>query len=158
VVEIRRYKDRDHAAVIRLHNEALEVTGAHLGPGVWDEDLQRIAEVYLRDGGEFLIATLDGEVVAMGALRRVNERVVEVKRMRTAPAHQGRGLGRRILLSLERCAVEIGYRQICLDTTDQQPAARYLYESSGYRETRREPGLGINKNIIYEKNLDDLDL
>jgi GNAT superfamily N-acetyltransferase len=153
-MQIRRYTDGDQAAVIRLHNEALAATGAHLGPGPWDEDLERIEKIYLRRGGEFLVATVDDEVVAMGALRRVSERVAEIKRMRTASAHQRRGLGREVLLHLERRAVELGYRRLCLDTTDKQAAAQHLYTSAGYQETHREPGPGIDENLIYEKRLD----
>jgi len=153
VIEVRRYDHADHDAVVQLHHEALGATGAHLGPGPWDADLKRIDEVYLADGGEFLVATLDGEIVAMGALRRIEDEVAEIKRMRTAPAHQRRGLGRQVLICLERRAWELGYRRLCLDTTEKQFAARQLYETAGYREIRREPGLAVDENIIYEKNL-----
>lgn len=150
VLEIRRYTDSDHAAVVGLHHEALGATGAHAGPGPWDDDLERIGEVYLRGGGEFLVATLDGELVAMGALRRVDERVAEVKRMRTAPAHQRRGFGRAVLARLERRAEELGYERLCLDTTDKQAAAQHLYESAGYREVRRESRRSFEL-IFFEK-------
>jgi ribosomal protein S18 acetylase RimI-like enzyme len=151
MIEIRQFDEADQAAVIRLHNEALGPTGAHLGPGPWDDDLEEIRQVYLQDAGESLVATLDGEVIALGALRRIDERSAEIKRMRTAPAHQRRGLARQLLARLESRAGELGYQRLCLDTTDKQTAARHLYEDAGYRETRREPGLGADETIIYEK-------
>jgi GNAT superfamily N-acetyltransferase len=153
MLEIRRFHQADQAAMLRLHDQALGPTGAHLGPGPWDEDLERIGEVYLRGGGEFLAATLDGEIVAMGALRRVDGRIAEIKRMRTAPAHQRSGLARELLARLEARAGELSYRQLCLDTTDKQTAARRLYAGAGYHEARREPGLGGDENIIYEKDI-----
>ena len=152
--EIRRFQDADQPAVVRLHHDALSPTGAHLGAGPWDADLDAIDDVYLQAAGEFLVGTLDGEVVAMGALRRIDELVAEIKRMRTAATHQGHGFGRQMLACLERRACELGYRRLRLDTTDRQAAARHLYESFGYRETRRKPGPGNIENIIYEKTLD----
>jgi ribosomal protein S18 acetylase RimI-like enzyme len=152
MIEIRRFDESDQPAVIRLHHAALGPTGAHLGPGPWDDDLERIGEIYLQRGGEFLVATLDGEVVAMGALLRVDDQVAEIKRMRTAPTHQRQGFGRQLLARLERRGKDLGYHRLCLDTTDKQPAARRLYERAGYRETRRESGRrGDDENIIYEK-------
>ena len=153
VIEVRQYDRADHDAVVQLHHEALAATGGHLGPGPWDDDLDQIEEVYVAAGGEFLVATLDGEIVAMGALRRVEDQVAEIKRMRTAPAQQRRGFAREVLISLERRARELGYRRLLLDTTAKQFAARRLYEASGYREIRREPGLGVDENVIYEKRL-----
>jgi GNAT superfamily N-acetyltransferase len=152
VLEIRRYS-ADDQAVLHLHNEALLATGAHLGPGSWDEDLEQISAFYLAVGGEFLVAVADGEIVAMGALRRVDARVAEIKRMRTAPAHQRSALGRQILTSLELRAAELGYRHLVLDTTEKQIAARRLYETAGYRATRRERDPADEENIIYEKDI-----
>jgi GNAT superfamily N-acetyltransferase len=153
MLEIRRYDSSDQAAVVRLHNEALLATGAHLGAGPWDDDLEQISEIYLDAGGEFLVAVADDEIVAMGALRRVDLRIAEIKRMRTAPEHQRNGLGRQILLRLERRAFELGYRRLVLDTTEKQLGARHLYETAGYRETRREGGPGDAENLIYEKDI-----
>jgi ribosomal protein S18 acetylase RimI-like enzyme len=153
-LSIRQFDEADAAAVMRLHHEALGPTGAHLGPGPWDDDLEKIREVYLDAGGEFLVATLDDRsIVAMGALRRVDGAIAEIKRMRTAPALQGRGYGRRILARLEARAEELGYTRLQLDTTVKQVAARHLYQTAGYTETRRSPGPGADENIIYEKSM-----
>ena len=155
VLEIRQYMDIDHSAVLKLHDEALGPTGAHLGRGPWDDDLDDIPAVYLQSGGEFLIGMVDGEVVAMGALRRITPVVAEVRRMRAAPSFQRRGFGRAMLMRLERRAVELGYRHLRLDTTAGQTAARHLYVTAGYRETARLPGLGAHQDIVYDKTLDD---
>ncbi len=69
-LEVRRYRSSDHDAVWALHNEALAPTGAHVGNGVWDKDLHQIEDVYLNNGGEFLVGIYDGQLIAMGALKR----------------------------------------------------------------------------------------
>jgi ribosomal protein S18 acetylase RimI-like enzyme len=152
---IRRYVDADRDAVLKLHVEALGPTGAHLGRGPWDDDLEQIPSVYLQSDGEFLIGVVGDEIVAIGALRRITPVIAEIKRMRTAPSLQGRGFGRALLMRLERRAVELGYERLRLDTTNTQVAARHLYETAGYRETGRRAGLGADEDILYEKALDE---
>src|SRR5919199_967643 len=99
-LHIRRYEPGDKDAVRRLHDDALNEVGAHLGSGPWDEDLNEIEGVYLRSGGEFLVGVLHGEIVAMGALRRISRHKAELKRMRVRPDLQGRGYGQTLLGAL----------------------------------------------------------
>lgn len=153
MIEIRRFTNADQAAVVKLHNDALGPTGAHLGPGPWDDDLKSIDTAYLDAGGEFLVGVHGGQLVAMGAFRRIDSRVAEIKRMRTLPRFQGRGFGRQLLGRLETRARQLGYEVLRLDTTDKQAAARHLYESEGYLEVGRVPGPGTEENILYEKML-----
>ena len=136
-MHIRRYEPGDERVVRRLHNEALNEVGAHLGSGPWDDDLDDIEGVYLESGGEFLVGELEGEVVAMGAIKRVSPDAAEVKRMRVRPDLQGRGYGQAMLDSLHRSAARLGYTTLHLDTTVQQQAARSLYLKNGYREVGR---------------------
>ena len=150
-LRIRRYEPEDREAVWRLHNEALDEVGAHLGNGPWDDNLHCIEAAYLEAGGEFLVGVLGRRVVAMGALRRVSSEVAEVKRMRVEPALQGRGHGQALLDALHRRAVEIGYSTLRLDTAVRQRAARSLYERNGYQESRRGR-IGQFDCVFYERN------
>ena len=150
VLRVRRYEPGDREAVWRLHNEALDEVGAHLGNGAWDEDLYGIDDAYLDAGGEFLVGVLDGRVVAMGALRRLSPDEAEVKRMRVEPALQGRGHGQTLLDALHRRAEELGLSTLRLDTTVHQSAARRLYEVNGYREVRRGR-VGPFDCVFYER-------
>jgi len=59
-LHIRRYEASDKRVVRRLHDDALNEVGAHLGSGQWDEDLNEIEDVYLGSGGEFLVGVLEG--------------------------------------------------------------------------------------------------
>jgi ribosomal protein S18 acetylase RimI-like enzyme len=151
-LRIRRFQESDHDAVWALHNDALHDAGAHAGSGPWDEDLHAIPRVYLERGGEFIVGLLDGELVAIGALRRTSARRAEIKRMRVAPPVQGRGYGRCVLEHLESRAAELGYTQLHLDTTAEQRAAQALYRRHGYCETGREQRDRFEL-IFYEKDL-----
>jgi len=150
-LSIRRYEPGDREAVRNLHDAALNDVGAHLGNGPWDADLDAIETVYLRDGGEFLVGLLGGEVVAMGALRRDPDGRPWITRMRVSPHLQGRGIGQTLLDRLHRRAAELGYETLHLDTTVGQVAARRLYEKYGYRETGRGQ-VGPFECLYYERN------
>ena len=76
----------------------------------------------------------DGEPVAGGGLRRLEDDVAEIKRMFVEPAARGRGHGRRVLYELEAVAVELGYRRLRLDTAQSMTTAIALYRGAGYRD------------------------
>jgi ribosomal protein S18 acetylase RimI-like enzyme len=134
---IRRYAPADREAVRRLHDDALNAVGAHLGDGPWDSDLDATESSYLNDRREFLVGVLEGKVVVMGALRRTPGGRAQVTRMRVTPGLQGRGIGQRLLDRLHLRAAGLGHETLYLDTTVQQVAARRLYEKNGYREIGR---------------------
>ncbi len=146
-MHIRRYTESDFESVWRLHNEALLSTGAHLGNGPWDEDLRNIEKTYIETGGEFLVGDIDGEMAAMGALKKTSEKSAEIRRMRILPAFQGRGLGREMLSVLESTALRLGFTHIHLDTSVRQTAAVALYTKHGYRVTGR--GRIRDLDILY---------
>ena len=152
-LEIRSYTSADSEAVIHLHNVALEAAGAHVGNGPWDSDLLNIEGVYLENNGAFLVGLLDGQIVAMGALRKISNEKGEIKRMRVLPQFQRQGFGQVILDVLEKEAVARGYKTLCLDTTVLQVAAQKMYLKDGYIEVRRTKQGFPFETIFYEKRL-----
>jgi ribosomal protein S18 acetylase RimI-like enzyme len=152
MLTLRRYTSADQEAVEYLHVFVIQQTGAYLGRGPWDDDVYAIEEVYLNNQGEFLIGECDGQVVAMGALRRTSPERAEIKRMRVHPDYQGRGYGQRILDELEARARALGYRTLHLDTSILQIPAQKLYEKNGYREVGRGTIRELEV-IFYEKQL-----
>ncbi len=149
-IAIRRYEPADREAVRRVHDEALHDAGAHLGDGGWDGDLDAVESVYLENGGEFLVGVIEGEIVAMGALRRDADGRAWITRMRVSPSLQGRGIGQTLLDALHRRAAELGYGSLHLDTTVGQVAAQRLYEKNGYREVGRGT-VGPFRCLYYER-------
>jgi DNA-binding MarR family transcriptional regulator len=84
--------------------------------------------------GLFVVAFLHGEPVGSGALKFHGRRPAELKRMWVAPPARGLGLGRRLLVELERLAAEHGVRTLRLETNKSLVEAIALYRSSGWRE------------------------
>jgi GNAT superfamily N-acetyltransferase len=83
-------------------------------------------------GGTFLVVWEDGEPVAGGGLKRLDDEACEIKRMFVAPAARGRGHASRLLKGLEDEARRLGYRIARLDTGEHQPQAQAMYERAGY--------------------------
>lgn len=142
---VRRFRPDDEVAVKRLHEAAMRDAGAFV-EGADEPDLDAVAETYLEEG-EFLVGTLEGTVVAMGAFRPLDGGIeplfdylpaatAELKRMRVAPDHQRRGIGQRLYDDLETSARDRGFRAFVLDTTPAQTAAQRFYEANGFEHER----------------------
>ncbi|WFU40111.1 GNAT family N-acetyltransferase [Bradyrhizobium sp. CB82] len=150
----RRFELGDANDVWRLHRAA-SVDGGVRGPeGTWEDDLRNICETYIKPGGDFLLAHIGSQLVAMGGLKPVDADVAQLKRMRVDPAFRRRGFGRRLLRELESRAVAAGFKRIMLDTTKIQLGAQRLYETADYVR-RREGTLHGYAVIFYEKRLAD---
>ena len=102
--------------------------------------------------GAWVVMYVAGEPVACGGVRRLAAETGEIKRMFVTARARGRGLGRRLLVELERRAAAAGMRRLRLLTTDALVEARGLYETSGYRvvDTPRE---GDRQDYWMEKDL-----
>jgi GNAT superfamily N-acetyltransferase len=83
--------------------------------------------------GAFFVATVDGEPIGCGGLRRHDDGVVEIKRMFVRSAHRRRGHARSLLRALEDRARANGYCTVVLETGLAQPEAIALYTSEGYQ-------------------------
>ncbi len=84
--------------------------------------------------GVFLLARLDGRPIGCGVVKRIESEVGSVKRMWVDSSARGLGLGRRLLESLEKHALELGLRKLRLETNRNLKAAQHLYRRCGYQE------------------------
>jgi DNA-binding MarR family transcriptional regulator/N-acetylglutamate synthase-like GNAT family acetyltransferase len=84
--------------------------------------------------GAFLIASIDGEAVACGAVKLISSRLGSLKRMWVADSVRGLGIGRRMLEALEQEARGLGVTTLRLETNRALEEAIRLYRSAGYAE------------------------
>jgi GNAT superfamily N-acetyltransferase len=108
--------------------------------------------------GTVVILEIDGKPAGMGALKKLEESVGEIKRMYVRPEFRGNGYGRKILWYLEEQAREFGFSVVRLDTGALNTAALKLYESEGYglrdwyEGSEASPEAGKLLNIIFMEN------
>jgi ribosomal protein S18 acetylase RimI-like enzyme len=150
---IRVYRDSDHETVVALNGYGLAAAGVSADADVYAGDLDDVATTYLSAGAVMLVGEADRRVMAMGALRRVDDSTCEITRMRVAPEAQGRGYGKAILAALEERAHRFGYRYAVLLTGSDQHPAVDLYRASGYQVIATEQhghltGIRMSKRLV----------
>jgi putative acetyltransferase len=64
----------------------------------------------------FFSYRVDGELLGVAALKRLDGRHAEIKSMHTAQAARGQGIGRAVVDHLIGVARECGYRRVSLET------------------------------------------
>ncbi|SDP29090.1 putative acetyltransferase [Actinopolyspora xinjiangensis] len=93
----------------------------------------------------------EGELLGIGALKRIGPRHAELKSMHTAEAARKRGVGRAMLDQLFVWASESGYSRISLETGTAKAfeSARRLYESAGFRSCEPFGNYVSSPNSVY---------
>jgi DNA-binding MarR family transcriptional regulator/GNAT superfamily N-acetyltransferase len=84
--------------------------------------------------GAFLLASVDGQPVACGAVKTISLAVGSLKRMWVADTVRGLGIGRRVLEALEAQARALGLTTLRLETNQTLQEAIRLYRNAGFRE------------------------
>ena len=151
-MEIRKYKNSDYDQMINLHREVLIKENVYRGTGIWEDDLLNITEHYFNRNGEFIVGLENSELIAMGAVRKLDNDTAEIVRMRVHPDCQGKGYGNIILHELEKFAMNKHYKKVVLETDERLVNAVKLYQKNGYIYWKEEMLNGF-KCVWYRKEL-----
>jgi len=119
--------DLSHALVGSLN---AELSGIYPEPGVTHFHLD--PEEGADGRGIFLVVYREGTPVGCGALRLLDAKTAELKRMYVSHNARGKGLGRRLVAALEAEARALGVRRLVLETGVRQAAALALYRATGF--------------------------
>jgi len=94
------------------------------------------------------------EAVACGAIKELDSKSMEVKRMFTLPEKREKGLASKILIELETWAKELGYEKTVLETGKRQTEAIALYNKCGYNVIPNYGQyIGVDNSVCFEKVL-----
>lgn len=92
----------------------------------------------LAAGGKIFFAIVDDQCVGCCALRRISDDEFEVAKMAVTAAHQGAGIGRKLLRAVIEAGRDLGARRLYLETNHRLTPAIRLYESLGFRHLSAE--------------------
>lgn len=111
-----------------------------LDPWVWTfqniaHELEHLATEYSLPVGAFFLAEEDGVDLGCVGVRRFHEGVGEIKRLYTAPAARGLGVGRLLAQRAIDSGRQLGYHRLLLDTLPSMIEAQSLYTSFGFTRT-----------------------
>jgi putative acetyltransferase len=98
------------------------------------KDMDELQSHYFDNAGMFLVALNGEQVIGSGALRKLDDKTAEIKRLWLLEAYHGQGIGYRLLSQLIDFAREQGYIRIRLQTSPEQVRALDFYRKVGFRE------------------------
>lgn len=97
-------------------------------------ELSGFSAMYSPPNGIFLLAWNRDELVGGVGLRRIEERICEMKRLFVYDSFQDRGVGRQLCTQLIQAARSLGYETMRLDTLERMKSAMGLYTHLGFKE------------------------
>jgi GNAT superfamily N-acetyltransferase len=123
---------RDLEVVRSLFEEYANGLGVDLAFQGFERELADLPGKYQPPAGRLLLAWNSDRAVGSIALRPLDTRTCEMKRLYVRPEARGERLGRRLVERLLQEAQGAGYSRICLDTLPMMASAQSLYESLGF--------------------------
>ncbi|RUR79194.1 GNAT family N-acetyltransferase [Chlorogloeopsis fritschii PCC 9212] len=84
--------------------------------------------------GRLLLGEYDGKIAGCVGLRKVNDEIVEIKRVYVRPEFRRKGIARRLVEAIIQEACQIGYTKIRLDAAPFVKEAQLLYRSLGFQD------------------------
>lgn len=101
----------------------------------WFRDMDDIQKNYFERDGIFLVMTDNDQLIGTGAIRKLEEKVCELRRLFLLIEYEGKGLGYRMLMELMRSARERGYEKMRLETAPKfLTRATAFYKRVGFYE------------------------
>ena len=105
---------------------------AESGLQIVDKLIAGLPGAYGPPRGDVILAFSDGQVVACGALRELEPKIGEIKRVYVRADHRGPGFGPRLTGAVLDRATELGYERVRVDTTGTMVAAIEFYQEMGF--------------------------
>lgn len=135
MVEIAPVSGPEDLSVVReLFREYERSIGIDLEYQGFSVELASLPGTYAPPHGALLLAQDGDQVIGCVAVRRLNDRVCEMKRLYVRPGHRGSGAGVKLVQSVIEAGRQLGYEELWLDTLATMTRAHALYASLGFRE------------------------
>lgn len=120
----------DVATVRELILEYAAATGVDLSFQRFNDEVATLPTFY----EAMFVARWNGDTAGCVALRRIDERTCEMKRLYVRPSFRGRAIGRALAEHVIAEARRHGYAKMRLDTLPTMDTAIELYRSLGFEE------------------------
>lgn len=102
----------------------------------------------------FIVAYFNEIAVGCGAIKPIDDEIVELKRFFVDPEFRNRGIATAILNDLENRALALNYSTIRLETGEKLPEAITLYQKHGYYPIDKYGEyVDCESSLCYEKQL-----
>ena len=120
----------DAARLFRAYAQSLPIDLAYQG---FEAELAALPGKYAPPTGALLLARgADGGAIGCVAMRPLEDRVCEMKRLWVQPSARGLGLGGALIAAIVEAARQADYAEMRLDTLPTMQAALAMYERAGF--------------------------
>lgn len=137
-IEIRTIEPEDREAIIELIKRDLgDYDALDHEENMNDLEPNRIGDLYRDPKGQFWVAVSEGAIVGTGAMKRVDDRICQMKRFSVNPDFRKHDVAQKILEIAEEHAIEAGFRRAVTETTVKQKPAQMFFVTAGYTEYKR---------------------
>jgi putative acetyltransferase len=151
-------RDAHEGRALGAARELFEEYAATLGVSLcfqgFDEELANLPGGYAPPGGRLLLACRGEEVAGCVALREIEPRICEMKRLYVRPAYRTGGVGRLLTERVIHEAVTAGYRRMRLDSLPTMQSALRLYRRLGFQEIAPYTTNPVEGAVFLELHLD----
>lgn len=153
MVEYHADLPEDLPVVRELFEEYGRTLGIDLSFQGFEEELASLPGKYAPPDGTMILARLDGKPCGCVALRRINHRTCEMKRLYVRPESRGLRVGGELVRRIIEAAEGRGYETMRLDTLPSMKSAVSLYRSFGFLEIEPYIYNPIPGALFMEKRL-----
>ena len=119
----------------------------------YDKEIKDLKSKYALPKGRLYLAYIDDLVVGCIALRCIDDKYCEMKRLFVRPGNRGYSIGRKLVEKVIEDAVEIGYEYMRLDTFPFMESATKMYKSYGFYEIDPYNDNPASRAIFMQKDL-----
>lgn len=151
--EIKKAESGDIEEIKALFLEYEKFLGISLCFQNFEKELNSLPDPYNEPNGSILIAKIKNEIVGVVALKQLDEKNCEMKRLYVKPDFHGFGIGKALAIEILKIAKEKKYYSMKLDTLERLSSAVILYKILGFIETKPynfNPEMDI---LYFEKKL-----
>ena len=154
MIRIIQAQSEDHYRwTRRLFQQYADDLGFDLEFQGFSQELAKLPGDYAPPAGCILLAERAAAYVGCVALRLLEKKICEMKRLYVAPAHRGRKIGRTLAEAIIGEARSRDYAQMRLDTLESMTAANAIYHSLGFRPIKPYRYNPLDKPFFFELNL-----
>ena len=139
--------------VRRLFQQYADSLGFDLEFQGFSQELENLPGDYSPPKGCILMAVRAEEFVGCVALRPLEDRICEMKRLFVLSDFRGRKIGRALALGIIEEARSRGYERMRLDTIESMKEAKQLYRSLGFRPIKAYRYNPLDNPTYFELDL-----
>lgn len=115
------------------HSEDIAFTNEYFDPKDLQKELASLPGKFSMPKGKILLAFYNDQPAGCVAVKNIDDRSCEMKRMFVYPEFHGKGIGYRLAKAIIDDARRLGYSSMKLDTSIRQIKAQKLYHGLGFK-------------------------